>query len=49
MAGTQPVAAARRARRRPGFSLLRASLAERLAIAAVATAGIWGGVFWAIA
>lgn len=32
----------------PGFSLLRLSLAGRLALVGVALALLWAGVFWAL-
>lgn len=32
----------------PGFSLLRLSLAGRLALVGAALAALWAGVFWAL-
>jgi hypothetical protein len=32
----------------PAFSLLRLSAAQRLGIALLAVAALWGGVYWAL-
>jgi hypothetical protein len=37
-----------RSRRKAAFSLLRLSAAQRLGIASIAVAALWGGVFWAL-
>lgn len=34
--------------RRPALSVMRMGVAERLAIAALGCAVLWGGVFWAL-